>query len=66
MLKKKAMTETELDDKLSNVRGAIMMAYPMGLPSWDILRMALDSVEGIQVRGNLNKIYCVCTRLQHL
>ena len=44
------MTEAELDDKLSNVRGAVMMAYPMGLPSWDTMKKFLGTIEDMQVR----------------
>merc|ERR1719230_1638396 len=31
-----------LDDKLANLSGAVTMAYPMGLPSWDAVKVALE------------------------
>lgn len=37
-----ALTSEMLDDKISNIRGAVMMAYPMGLPAWDTVSLALD------------------------
>ncbi len=37
-------------DKIANVRGAVMMAYPMGLPEWDIVKQSLDSEDGLKVK----------------
>lgn len=31
-----------IKEKINSVRGAVTMAYPMGLPEWDLARMALD------------------------
>lgn len=45
-----ALTEKCIIDLLANVRGAIMMAYPMGLPEWDTAKLCLDSLNGLQVR----------------
>ena len=39
---KVALTIDCIEEKLNNVRGAVTMAYPMGLPEWDLTRMALD------------------------
>mmetsp|Transcript_29385 Transcript_29385/g.50720 ORF Transcript_29385/g.50720 Transcript_29385/m.50720 type:complete len:288 (-) Transcript_29385:69-932(-) len=36
-----------LDDKLANMQGAVMMAYPMGLPAWDTVALALEGDEGL-------------------
>jgi len=36
-------------DKIANVRGAVMMSYPMGLPEWDVVKMSLDSIDGVKV-----------------
>jgi len=44
------LTEDELRDKISNVKGAVMMAYPMGLPEWDTVKLALDSIDNLKVR----------------
>lgn len=43
-----ALKERDIDDKLANVRGAVVMAYPMGLPEWDTVKVALDSLEGLE------------------
>ena len=32
----------EINERINNVRGAVTMAYPMGLPEWDLVRVALD------------------------
>lgn len=42
------LTYSELQDKLANVRGAVMMAYPMGLPAWETTALALNSIDGLQ------------------
>ena len=46
-----ALTIKELDDKIANMRGAVMMAYPMGLPEWDSIKLVLDSVDGLDGTG---------------
>ena len=43
------LVENALDEKMSNVRGAVMMAYPMGLPEWDTLSFAFGSFEDLKV-----------------
>lgn len=37
-----------LEEKLDNIRGAVMMAFPMGLPSWDTVKLTIDGTEGLQ------------------
>ena len=41
-----ALTEGMLMEKLDNIRGAVMMAYPMGLPEWDIVHLLLHDEDG--------------------
>lgn len=41
--KRIAISSSCLKDKLANVRGAVIMAYPMGLPEYDLVRISLDS-----------------------
>lgn len=36
-----------LEDKLANCKGAIMMAYPMGLPAWDPVALCLEGEDGL-------------------
>jgi len=45
--------EEEMDVRIGNVRGAVAMAYPMGLPEWDVLRLVLEDV-GVD-RGNVKE-----------
>lgn len=40
--RKTALTESMLKDKLLEVKGAVMICYPMGLPQYDPMRMILD------------------------
>jgi len=41
--KRVALSQSILQDKIANVRGAVIMAYPMGLPEWDLVKLSLDS-----------------------
>ena len=44
---RQAISEEILDDKLANMQGAVMMAYPMGLPQFDPAKLALEGDEGL-------------------
>jgi hypothetical protein len=43
--RKIAITVGMLQEKLDNIRGAVMMAYPMGLPEWDSIRCCIEGQE---------------------
>ncbi len=43
--KKVYLTQKMLDEKIDEIRGAVMMCYPMGLPEWDNVRLALEDDE---------------------
>lgn len=43
-----ALEQSILDEKLANVQGAVKMAYPMGLPHWDNLKLNLESTDNIK------------------
>lgn len=45
--RKIATTKEILIEKLDNIRGAVMMAYPMGLPEWDTVRLTIESDSGL-------------------
>eukprot|EP00595_Chromulina_sp_UTEXLB2642_P003666 CAMPEP_0196761960 /NCGR_PEP_ID=MMETSP1095-20130614/1280_1 /TAXON_ID=96789 ORGANISM="Chromulina nebulosa, Strain UTEXLB2642" /NCGR_SAMPLE_ID=MMETSP1095 /ASSEMBLY_ACC=CAM_ASM_000446 /LENGTH=227 /DNA_ID=CAMNT_0042112105 /DNA_START=180 /DNA_END=863 /DNA_ORIENTATION=+ len=45
--RKIAITLNMLQEKLDNIRGAVTMAYPMGLPTWDTIRLTIEGIEGI-------------------
>lgn len=50
MQNKIPITIKEIEENFNNVRGAVTMAYPMGLPEWDLARIALDdSIENLKV-----------------
>lgn len=44
-----ALTMDCIEEKINNVRDAVTMAYPMGLPEWDLVRIAIDgSIENLK------------------
>jgi len=48
--RKVPLTIQEINNKINYVRGAVTMAYPMGLPEWDLVRIALDEpIEKLKV-----------------
>ena len=47
LIKKIPMTREKLQEKLDNIRGAVTMAYPMGLPEWDTVKLTIDGIEGL-------------------
>lgn len=52
--KKVPLTLAALKEAVDNIRGAVMICYPMGLPEWDLVRTLLEDREGdlcAQVRG---------------
>jgi len=46
-----ALEESVVRDKIANMRGAVIMAYPMGLPDFDTVKLVLDSVDGLDGTG---------------
>lgn len=34
-----------LEEAVDNIRGAVMIAFPQGLPEWDLVRQALEGTE---------------------
>ena len=40
--RKVVLNHKMLQDKLDEIRGAVMICYPMGLPQWDPVRSILD------------------------
>jgi len=45
--RKISLSRRLLQEKLDNIRGAVTMAYPMGLPEWDTVRLTIEGVEGL-------------------
>lgn len=43
--RKVCMSREVLNEKLMNIRGAVMMAFPMGLPAHDPIKLLLDAKE---------------------
>lgn len=48
MLERKVpLTLEMLQEKLDNIRGVVIMAYPMGLPEYDSIRLTIEGEEGL-------------------
>ncbi|KAG2433099.1 hypothetical protein HYH02_012802 [Chlamydomonas schloesseri] len=45
--KKVPLTLKALQEAVDNVRGAVMICYPMGLPEWDPVRLGLEGSEDL-------------------
>jgi hypothetical protein len=45
--KKVYLTKKMLLEKVDEIRGAVMICYPMGLPEWDNVRLALENDEDL-------------------
>lgn len=39
------LTKAALEEAIDNVRGAVMIAFPQGLPECDLVRQALEGTE---------------------
>lgn len=46
--RKVAITQAILQEKLDNIRGAVTIAYPMGLPKWDTIQLTIEGIDGLQ------------------
>lgn len=60
---KKPITAKALEDSLNNIRGAVMIVYPMGLPDYDDVRRILEEreeLEGASVRLGPHAWHGVC------
>ena len=49
--KKIALTMEGIEEHIRNVRGAVTMAYPVGLPEWDMTCIALDDTSLDKLKG---------------
>ncbi|GIL57388.1 hypothetical protein Vafri_12633 [Volvox africanus] len=45
--KKLPLTAQALQENIDNVRGAVMICYPMGLPEWDPVRQGIEDKEDL-------------------
>merc|ERR1712216_1079661 len=47
LAKRIPITLEKLQEKMDNIRGAVTMAYPMGLPEWDVVRQTIEGIQGL-------------------
>lgn len=45
--RRKPLSIKNITEGISTVRGAVMMAYPMGLPDWDTVKHAVEDTENL-------------------
>lgn len=45
--RKLATTIPFLQEKLDNIRGSVIMAFPMGLPAYDVVRLTIEGIDGL-------------------
>eukprot|EP01027_Heterolobosea_sp_BB2_P002234 GEZU01003347.1.p1 GENE.GEZU01003347.1~~GEZU01003347.1.p1 ORF type:complete len:298 (-),score=75.85 GEZU01003347.1:211-1104(-) len=45
---RRVLTMAMLEGALANIKGAVTIAYPMGLPEYDVVRQILDGTENLQ------------------
>ena len=43
--RKVLLTKAALEEAIDNIRGAVMIAFPQGLPEWDRVRQSLEGTE---------------------
>ena len=43
--RKVLLTKAALEEAIDNIRGAVMIAFPQGLPEWDLVRQGLEGTE---------------------
>jgi len=53
---KSKITAKMLSEALSNIRGAVMICYPMGLPDYDIVRQILEEREEVEGSAALEEL----------
>ena len=47
---RQCLTQKEIDDAISSVKGAVMIVYPMGLPPYEEVRHILEGTENLAGR----------------
>jgi hypothetical protein len=45
--KREAYDVKKIEECIQNIKGAVMMGYPMGLPEWDVVRMNIENTEDL-------------------
>jgi hypothetical protein len=52
--RKQPLTAAALQSAIDNIRGAVMICYPQGLPEWDFVRQCLEEREDLA--GNVSRV----------
>lgn len=70
--KKVPLTKKMLEEQIDTIRGAVMIAYPMGLPEWDNVRLDIEGDEapsntpvGIDILDNTAQIWWAGKQMQN-
>jgi len=69
--RKLTITSAQLEEAISNIRGAVMIVYPMGLPDYDFVRMILEDRENLEGQASMeyfdpeaSSLWCFSKELQ--
>ena len=49
-----------LEEAIDNIRGAVMIGFPQGLPEWDLVRQALEGTEEL-AGTSVSPVFHCCT-----
>ena len=63
--KKVKLTCQLLEDHIDEVRGAVVMAFPQGLPEWDPVRQAIENTEELAGTSVCFILHCTASALLH-
>lgn len=55
--RKQPLTAAGLQSAIDNIRGAVMICYPQGLPEWDFVRQCLGEREDL-TGTNVSQLQC--------
>lgn len=71
VLRKQTISAKPLEDSINNIRGAVMIVYPMGLPDYDHVRQILEEREELEGASGLEvmeedkaSLWCFSKELQ--
>lgn len=57
ILRKISISKSQLIEKLENIRGVVIMTYPMGLPEYDNIRIIIENNSNYNLNGTINNNY---------
>lgn len=59
--KRTALDRAKIEECIQNIKGAVMMAYPMGLPVWDVVKWAIEDDEDLTGMEESKSVFDIAT-----